>query len=132
MIYESPNTYISQLKRNLILFRVLSLLQSLMFFIPIWYLWETQFASLELIGILCGVQNLLIMFLELPTGALADLVGRKNTLILGMLISAVNFMFLAFYTNVSQLAIIYLIQAISAALISGADVAIQYDTMKEL
>lgn len=71
------------------------------------------------------------MFLELPTGALADIIGRKNTIAVGYFFLSSFLIIVGFATNPTQLIIGYILSGIGSALISGADDAIIYDTLKE-
>ncbi|MFH0906449.1 MAG: MFS transporter [archaeon] len=72
-----------------------------------------------------------IFALEIPTGAVADYLGRKWSIILGALATIVAVLV---YTSSPNFYIFLLgefIWAISAALFSGADEALVYDTLKE-
>jgi len=72
-----------------------------------------------------------IFLLEVPTGAIADYLGRKHSLALGAIIATVAALV---YGSVPRFAVFLLgefLFAMSAALISGADSALLYDTLKE-
>ena len=72
-----------------------------------------------------------IFVLEIPTGAVADYLGRKYSLALGAL--AVSFAALV-YGSIPKFEIFLLAEflfAMSAALMSGADKALLYDALKE-
>ena len=103
-----------------------------MFFIPIWYAFETQYASPATIGAIYAVAHLLTVILELPTGALADLLGRKKTIFLGLILQGLSWIYISQVQNVMWLWTGYFINGVSVALISGADVALTFDSLKEL
>jgi len=71
--------------RNTKLFIITQFLYALIFHIPIWIVFYEQRISISQISFLIGFQYLIQLVLELPTGALADLIGRKKTIILGYL-----------------------------------------------
>ena len=125
-------SYQDKLKRNIILFRVSRFFISLLFFMPVWYAFERTFASAETLAFIYGATHLVSVFLELPTGALADLIGRKRVVILGLLIHGGSFILLSQAQNVSWIWIGYILCQIGNTFISGADSALFYDTLKEL
>lgn len=125
-------TYKDKLKRNLILYRVSWFFTSLLFFLPIWYAFETQFAGAATLAVLYAVTYLVSVFLELPTGALADLFGRRITVTFGYLIHGASWIIISQAKDVSWLWSGYIISQIGNTFISGANVALYYDTLKEL
>lgn len=72
------------------------------------------------------------LIFEIPTGYLADSIGRKNTIILGVVlnISAYLLMFLAY--GFWQFAILTFLLSLSFSCFSGTDDAIIYDSLREL
>ncbi len=103
-----------------------------MFFLPIWYAFETQYASPALIGTIYAVAHLITVVLELPTGALADLLGRKKTVFLGLLFIGLSWIYISQAKNAMWLWVGYSINGVGNALVSGADVALIFDSLKEL
>ena len=75
-------------------------------------------------------QSLITTVLEIPTGALADLIGRRKTVLIGLLISSGCIFAIAFSNTFSQFMIYQIGLGIGAALVSGADTAILYDSLK--
>lgn len=68
---------------------------------------------------------------EVPSAYLGDMWGRKNTLILGSLISGLSFSMLIFADGFWSLLFYEVILAIGASFISGADMAIMYDSLED-
>ena len=68
---------------------------------PIWYAFERNFASPATLALIYGVTHLTNILLELPTGALADLLGRKIVVFLGLLIQGGGFILLSQTQTVS-------------------------------
>jgi MFS family permease len=102
------------------------------FFFPVWYEYETSFASPAMVATILAVAHLLTVILELPTGALADLIGRKKTVFLGYLIVAGSWLYLSAAQNYLWLWSGYFINSIGVALASGADSALYYDSLKQI
>jgi MFS family permease len=71
------------------------------------------------------------VLLEVPTGAVADLFGRKITYILGELSTIIGIVFLYFGSSLTPFIIFALLNALGQSLRSGNDEAIIYDTLKE-
>lgn len=105
---------------------------SLLFFIPIWYQFFTGFASPSQLGAIIAWTGLVMIVLELPTGALADLIGRKKTVFIGCLVEGASYLYLSQTRGVGWLWGGYLLSAVAGALISGAVDALNYDSLKEL
>lgn len=99
---------------------------------PIWYAFETQFAPAETLAIVYAVTHMVSVFLEIPTGALADLLGRKRTVFLGLLFQGMGWMIVSQSVNISSIWIGYAVAEIGATFVSGAETALYYDSLKEL
>jgi MFS family permease len=120
------------LKRNLKLLYFRSFFQFLIFTIPIWYVFETRFVSLATLGIIFAMSHFISVVLELPSGALADLIGRRKTVFAGLVVYGFGALALSQAQNSLWLWSTYVVFGIADALISGADTALYYDTLKEL
>jgi len=125
-------TYQQKLKRNLKLIYLANFFSALIFVIPIWVAFERRILTFTQMAMLQSILAAITIFLELPTGALADLIGRKKTIVLGWLIRAIASMYVAFASSFSMFFTAVIGFGISAALISGADTALTFDTLKEL
>lgn len=68
---------------------------------------------------------------EVPTGVLSDMVGRKNTIVLGSLVSILYSVCYAIGGSFSMLAFGAMLQGISIALYSGNNDALLHDTLQE-
>ncbi len=125
-------SYKKRLKRNITLAYLTSFFTALIFIIPVWVAFERRFLTFTQMALLESFSLGITTFLELPTGALADLIGRRKTVLLGWLTSGIGYIYLAFASNVSMFFIGFGLFSVGAALISGADVALIYDSLKEL
>lgn len=108
--------------------------QALLMFIlwvPIWVVFlQGRGVTLTQIGLLEGLAWLLTAFVEVPTGAVADRWGRKTSIALGGLLYGAA-MFLILTEALSPAFLLgYALWNSSMAFVSGADVALLYDTLK--
>lgn len=88
--------------------------------------------DLAIIGIAFTIRAVLVVLLELPTGGLADAIGRRPIALASQLFTAASFMALLFVSG-PFLALVYaLLQGIGAALHSGALDAWYVDELKRL
>lgn len=71
-----------------------------------------------------------VFFLEVPTGALADHLGRKQSIALGSLIIAIAVLVYGSIPNFYVFLLAEFIFAVGYAFVSGADQALLYDTLK--
>lgn len=125
-------SYADRLKRNIKLFYIVDFIIGLDFVIPVWVGFHLRHLDYTQIGFLTALLYGLTTALELPTGALADLLGRKWTVAIGWIFQGLGHAAIAFAFNFGSFLFGYLIVAIGIALVSGASVAIAYDTFKEL
>lgn len=70
----------------------------------------------------------LVLVLEVPSGYLADLLGRKHTLVVGSLFAGIGHLVLLFAQGFWQLAVFEACLAVGFSLMSGANLALLYDT----
>ena len=106
-------------------------LLSFILWVPIWVVFlQGKGVSLTQIGVLEGVAWLITAFLEVPTGAVADRWGRKASVAMGCLLYGFA-MFLILAEALSPAFLLgYALWNSSMAFVSGADVALLYETLK--
>ena len=73
----------------------------------------------------------MIVILEIPSGAVADYLGRKTTLMIASICGIIAVLIYGSYPVITIFLIGELFFAISGALISGASEALVYDTLKK-
>ncbi|WP_044557321.1 MFS transporter [Halobacteriovorax marinus] len=73
--------------------------------------------------------SLIVLIFELPSGYVADLIGRKNTLISASLFQGVGFSLLPFFDHYWGLIFVQLLLGIGVSLFSGTDISIIYDSL---
>ncbi|MBD3252999.1 MFS transporter, partial [Candidatus Pacearchaeota archaeon] len=83
---------------------------------------ELNFSFFQLSLLLAAIPFFSLIF-EIPTGAIADLYGRKFSVILGVVLQAAGFLLLFFFTNYYSLILIMGFLGIASTLVSGAEEA---------
>lgn len=78
-----------------------------------------------------GISLLAGVICELPSGALADMIGRKKTVVLGRLILFLGYVWLFFRHDFVGFLIWQIAYQIDGAFTSGANSALLYDSLKE-
>lgn len=86
----------------------------------------TQILSLQ------AISAVTIVLLEVPTGAVADLLGRKKSILLGACTMAISIFLYGLGTNFLVFAMAEILFAIGASFKSGADTALLYDSLLKL
>ena len=100
--------------------------------LPIWAVYLTEERGLELwqIGVFDGPFWILLIALEVPTGAIADRWGRKVSLSYGALVNTIAVIVFGLASNFGILLASYLVWAAAFTLYSGADSAFVYDSLR--
>lgn len=88
--------------------------------------------NLTQIGLLEGIYHITSFIFEIPSGAIADLLGRKKTVIVGRICLAISSVLMICQQSFMGFALSFLIQALGNNFNSGAEEALVYDTMKAL
>ena len=103
-----------------------------MFYMPIVVpFYESNGLSMKDIMILQAVYSIAIVVLEIPSGYLADVIGRRKTLILGAIFGTFGFATYSFSYGFLGFLIAEIILGIGQSCISGADSAMLYDSLLE-
>jgi MFS family permease len=99
----------------------------------LWMIWLTiQGFSLTQLGILEGTFHLTSFLMEVPTGIVADLFGRKTSRFLGRVLFLGSLFILYFSRSMPIQCIAFALTAIGYNLESGAGEALIYDSLKEI
>ena len=83
------------------------------------------------IFLIASSYKIAVAFLEVPTGAIADKIGHKKSVLIGMLISAIGIFMYPLLNNFLYYIMCEVIIAIGATFISGADEALFYSCLKK-
>ena len=93
------------------------------------YLFEKGY-SLTQLGILETIFHMTSFTMEVPTGIVADVFGRKTSRVMGRIIHGLSLLLVFFAGSFLELAIAFILTAISYNLESGAGDALIYDSLK--
>jgi MFS family permease len=133
---QQQQQYLEGNLRRFVLFR---LLYSARFYYPVFTILFLDYGlSLEQFGFLNLVWALTIVVAEVPSGALADIVGRKRLLVFAVVLMVIEMTLLVLVPigASSMLFAVFLINRVfsglSEAAASGADEALAYDSLKAL
>lgn len=101
---------------------------------PIWviYLLEERGLSLTQITLLDAPYWLLIVFAEVPTGAVADRFGRRTSLVLGSALYGAAIFVFGIADSYAIILASYLVWGLGQTFQSGADAALLYDSLKRI
>lgn len=99
----------------------------------IWVLY-LSFKGMNLIqiGLLEGIFHITGFIFEVPSGAMADLLGRKKTVLLGRFMCLSSRVIMIFSGSFWGFAIAFIIQALSYNMNSGSGEALVFDSLKQL
>lgn len=81
-------------------------------------------------GLLAAIHALSIIFLEIPSGYLADAIGRKKTLVIGSVLGALGYAIYSLSSTFSGFLMAMVVLGIGQSMISGSDSALLYETLK--
>lgn len=85
--------------------------------------------TMEQVFKLQAIFGITVAILEVPSGYLSDLWGRKSTLVIGAFITAVGFTWLCFINDYLSLVLFEILIATGLSLVSGTDLSILYDSL---
>jgi len=91
--------------------------------------YESNGLSMKDIMILQAAYSIAIVILEVPSGYLADVIGRKKTLIIGAVFGILGFTTYSFSFGFMGFLVAEIILGIGQSCISGADSAMLYDSL---
>lgn len=118
-------------KRNDTIFIVSQFFNALVFIVPIWIVYYQRRITVEQISLLVALQYLSQMIFELPTGALADIFGRKWSVVVGYALWGIVGPLVVFTQGFLPLVIAAIIAGLSDSFISGSLEALVYDSHKQ-
>lgn len=88
--------------------------------------------SMQDVLLLKGIYSVAVVALEIPSGYLADVWGRKKSLILGSILGCLGFVIYSFTSNFTGFLCAELILGIGSSFISGSDSAMLYDSLLKM
>ena len=124
----------AKLQRNIRLYYFFEIFSEPLFWgaILIYYLKQVSDMSLSELYQMESICLIVFIFWEVPSGALADLLGYRKTIFTGRSILFIHSVVFAFANSLLLVWTGNLLWAIGQPLVSGADSALIYDTLKAL
>lgn len=110
---------------------MLAYLKQSWFWLGVWIFYYLRYTDYAGIGLIESVMIFTVTVGEIPTGAVADLLGKKNTLKIAFLLETIGSFLLASATSFSFILVAIVIGTIGGTLYSGAYEALIYDSLKE-
>jgi MFS family permease len=120
------------MQRNILLSYLLSTLRYSWFWLGIWMLYYLRFTNYAGVGLIETMMIVTTVGLEIPTGAIADLLGKKITLVIGFVLIALGNVYMGLTPDFNGLLISVFVMVSGYTLISGTLEALTYDTLLEL
>ncbi len=118
-------------KTNIKVAYVLSFLSELYFPIVAWLFFYLRYLDFKQIAVITVIHVLTSNLFEIPTGAFADLFGRKKAIFLSFFVCSFVMFAYPFTSLFWVFVILEIIGGITNALLSGSLEALVYDTLKE-
>ncbi|WP_312812308.1 MFS transporter [Sedimentibacter sp.] len=121
-----------KLKRNISIGYVYNFFLQLNMISAIWVLYLAfRGMSLIEIGILESIYHITGLILEIPSGAIADLYGRKFSVVAGRVVNLISCILMITANSFLEFAISFILSSAAMNLNSGAAEALIYDSLKE-
>ena len=121
-----------QLKHNILKMYLLKGVLWFMVSMPIIVLFfQSHGLSLTEIMLLQSAYSLSLALFEIPSGYIADSFGRKNSIVLGTILTFLGYLIFSFYYGFYNFIMAEILLGLGGSLISGADSALIYDTLLE-
>jgi MFS family permease len=121
--------YRQRLQNNVSRMLVLGFFQVFLVIMPIAVpFFQSKGLSMQEVFSLQAVFALVVLLAEVPSGYIADMVGRKRTLVMGAVFCGIGHTLLLGADGFWSLAMFEIALGIGHSLVSGADIALLYDT----
>lgn len=117
--------------KNIKLLYIINATGRAIFWLGIWILYYRGFGGYAAVGILETVMIVSSIVFEIPTGAIADLIGKKKTLFIGLLGIGLTNIWMGFAPDLMQMILCLIFMNLGYALTSGTFEALMYDSLKD-
>lgn len=131
MVNKIGNNITDKLRRNIALDYISTFVTNLNMQSSIWVLYLAYCGlNLAQIGLVEGIYHATSIVFEIPSGAVADLLGRKKSMVFSKICIAVSCIIMLFARSFWFFVLSFVIQALGNNLNSGSEEALVYDSMK--
>ncbi|HRI05873.1 MAG TPA: MFS transporter [Candidatus Dojkabacteria bacterium] len=122
----------AEVKRNITLYYIIQAVFGTFFQQAIWIAYQSSFLDFEQIAYYATVAVVVNLIMQIPTGALADVFGRKATLSIANLLLALPMFLIAFFPQPEVMLLYAILWGTGSALQDGPDKSILYDSLKQI
>ena len=123
----------TRLKRNIWMLYIFSFFWLAMLIISVIVpFFESRGLTLAQVFYLQAIFALVMVLFEVPSGYVADVLGRKNALVAGSLFHGLGFTWMCFAQGFGELVWAEVALGISGSLVSGSDLSLLYDSQQAL
>jgi MFS family permease len=120
----------NKLKANIYKIYILNFFMMFLVMIPIIVpYWQSLGLTIQDIYKLQAIFGLTVILLDVPTGYISDLFGRRNCLIVVGIFNAISYQFLTHGSKFHHFVMFEICAAIAVSLYSGCDIALIYDSL---
>ena len=118
--------------RNISIMYATTAIGGMLFFLPVLALYfQSKLYTATNVALVFSIEAICLVLFEVPTGAVADLFGRKRTLILSRVADLSGLVFLYYARSMPMFVGYAVLNALARSLSSGTESAMIYDTLKE-
>ena len=133
MPHKSNQKSIENLQSNILKLTIIKASKWLMLFMPIiWLFYAENGLSISDLFIIQGIYSIVIAIIEIPSGYLADIMGRKKAIVLGTFFGLIGMMVYSLSYGFNGFLIAALCLGVGQSFISGSDTALMYDSLVKL
>lgn len=124
---------IYKLERNIPLIYWLKAMFAFMILMPvITVFFQSRGLDMKGLFLLQSIFSIALLILELPSGYIADFLGRRKTLMIASLFWGIGYSIFPFSDSFFDLAVAEIFMALGLSLASGTDIAVIYDSLDAL
>jgi MFS family permease len=116
---------------NLHVFYWVDALRALWFLTSVWVIFERRYITLTQLTFIEAFIIGITLVMQLPTGAFADMFGKKTAMIIGGLLYSVSLCIYSFSNSFNMFLIYAVVFGMAEAFIDGTREALLYDTLKQ-
>ncbi len=123
------NTFPLREEGNIRRFYLLTAFNNMWFLSGNWIFYWLVFMNYKQLGVMDATCFLFGLVMEVPSGAVADIIGKRKTVVAGMLLAALGFLFMGLANDMVPLWVGFLMAQAGWAFYSGSAEALAYDTL---
>lgn len=116
---------------NIGVYYLLGVVNNAVFILGNWIFFWERYMTYSQLGVVDALAFAFGIVMEIPTGGISDMIGKKKTLLISCLMNIIGFGLMASTNSLAQLFAGFLFFQIGLAFYSGAADAMAYDSLKQ-